>query len=78
MEPTKPAERIIEIDVLRGLAVLGMVLWDFRSSSMGSFHVSSGADHVVDRIVSFIDIQHTVHLLFAFIFGWGLSGAGRP
>ena len=65
--------RSLEVDVLRGLAVLGMVIWNFRSRSMGNFQVASTADSVVNGIIAASDIQNTVHLVFAFLFGWGLA-----
>lgn len=65
--------RNLEVDVLRGLAVLGMVIWDFRSRSMGNFHVAGVADSLVDGVIAATDIQNTVHLVFAFLFGWGLA-----
>jgi uncharacterized protein len=69
----KKSDRILEVDVLRGLAVLGMVIWNFRSRSMGNFHVTSTADYYVNRIVAVSDLQNTIHLIFAFLFGWGLA-----
>lgn len=77
MKPTNPTDRLLEIDVLRGLAVVGMVFWNFRSRSMGNFHVAGTADHVVDWLVGVSDIEDTIHLLFAFLFGWGLAQAMR-
>lgn len=77
LKPTSPADRILEADVLRGLAVLGMVLWNFRSASMGNFRVAGRADALVNLLITVSDIQNTVHLLFAFLFGWGLAQASR-
>jgi uncharacterized protein len=73
MEPTKPKERLIEIDVLRGVAVLGMVLWDFGSHSMGNYYVAGAIDRLAYRIVDIIDVNNTIHLIFAFLFGWGMA-----
>jgi uncharacterized protein len=68
---------MLEVDVLRGFAVLGMVIWDFGSRAMGHFHVSSRADYYVSRVIAVSDIENTVHLVFAFLFGWGLAQAWR-
>jgi uncharacterized protein len=73
VKPTSPSDRILEVDVLRGLAVLGMVIWDFRSGSMGNFHVGGALDSYVNGVVAVSDIQDTVHLIFALLFGWGLA-----
>ena len=40
---------------------------------MGNFHVGGRADDYVARLIAFSDIQNTVHLVFAFLFGWGLA-----
>jgi uncharacterized protein len=77
VKPTSSADRILEVDVLRGLAVLGMVIWDFRSRAMGNFHVAGHADDYVSRMIAVSDIENTVHLIFAFLFGWGLAQASR-
>lgn len=73
MEPTKRKERIVEVDVLRGVAVLGMVLVDFGSHSMGNYSVAGTFNHVFYRIQATTDIYDTIHLMFAFLFGWGLA-----
>jgi len=73
MKPTSPRTRIFELDALRGIAVFGMILWDFRSVSMGNFHVGGEADRVIDEVMRLTDIENTTHLVFSFLFGWGLS-----
>ena len=40
---------------------------------MGNFHVTSATDFVVNRIVAVSDIENTIHLIFALLFGWGLA-----
>src|SRR4051812_8977663 len=73
MKPTSPRARILEIDALRGIAVLGMILWDFRSVSMGNFHVGGELDRVIDWVMRTADVENTTHLVFSFLFGWGLA-----
>jgi uncharacterized protein len=73
MQPTSPSRRIIEIDILRGIAVLWMILWNFRSRSMGNYYVATRMDHVVAWVMAVVDIENVTHLLFAFIFGLGLA-----
>jgi uncharacterized protein len=73
MEPTRPQERIVEIDILRGFAIFGMILWDFRSRSMGHFYSGGNVNFFISGVISFLDLEGTVHLLFAFLFGWGFA-----
>ena len=73
MGPTNPQARIVEIDILRGIAVLGMILWDFRSRSMGNYYSADIIDHIVSRVITVLDIDNTIHLLFSFLFGMGLA-----
>src|SRR5690348_4834961 len=73
MGPTNPEKRIVEIDILRGVAVLGMILWNFRSRAMGNYYSTGNIDHFVDRVITVFDIENTVHLLFSFLFGMGLA-----
>jgi uncharacterized protein len=71
--PTRPHERVLEIDILRGIAVFGMIIWNFRSNSMGFYRTKEGIDCAVCGIVSILGFKYTVHLLFSFLFGWGLA-----
>lgn len=73
MGPIKPQERIIEIDVLRGFAILGMVIWDFRSISYGNYASKEGFDYLVCGIIRILDFDNTVYPLFSFLFGWGIA-----
>jgi uncharacterized protein len=73
MEIAKAQNRIIEIDILRGVAVFGMILWDFKSRSMGNYYCTGYINNVVCNLIAVSDIENTVHLAFAFLFGWGLS-----
>ena len=68
---TNPRVRIIEIDILRGIAVLGMTLWTFCTPTMGIYSAGT-IDLVVGRVITFVDIENTTHLLFSFLFGLGL------
>ena len=40
---------------------------------MGNYYVAGSIDRVVHSIISITDINNTIHLLFAFLFGWGLA-----
>ena len=73
MVPTKVNDRIIEIDILRGFAVLGMILWDFKSRSMGNYYSAGIPDRIVSGIIASLDIEHSVYLIFSFLFGLGLE-----
>lgn len=44
---------------------------------MGNFHVAGTADYYVNLVVAGSDVEDTVHLIFAFLFGWGLAQAMR-
>jgi uncharacterized protein len=73
IEGIAPQERIPEVDLLRGLAVFGMIVWNFRSVSMGNYSIAGRLDYVVCGIISILRIEHTVYPLFSFLFGWGLA-----
>ncbi len=73
MEPTKSRERIVEVDILRGFAVLGMVIWNFSSMSMGNYHIKGDIDRMVCGTIATLDVSDTVYPIFSFLFGWGLA-----
>ena len=77
--PVKPAERIDGIDILRGLALLGVlvinVVFEFRVSIFAQF-VPAGTDSAIDRALnSFLEaaIELKALALFSFLFGVGLA-----
>lgn len=71
--PVDPVNRLCGVDILRGFAVFAMVLWNFRSGSIGSYQDVGIVDHVVERLIAFLDFENTAHLIFAFLFGWGFA-----
>jgi uncharacterized protein len=73
VRPTMPHERTAEVDILRGLAVFAMVLWNFNSHSMGNYYNSGRINYVTCCILTVLDFENTAHLLFAFLFGWGAA-----
>lgn len=73
MEPTKPKERILELDILRGFAIFGMIIWNFKSRSMGFYYSEGFLNSIVTNLISILDFEYIIHLLFAYLFGWGLA-----
>jgi uncharacterized protein len=71
--PLRPKDRAVAIDFLRGCAVLAMILWNFNSTSMGNYYHGGHINHFVSAAISIIDIENTAHLVFSFLFGWGLA-----
>jgi uncharacterized protein len=76
--PTPPAQRDAAIDLLRGVALFGVLLENLQHFASPSYSglVGSGAASSVDRLVLgairlFCD--NKVYLLFAFLFGYGIA-----
>jgi uncharacterized protein len=78
--PINPGERIDAIDVLRGIALLGVmainVVTEFRVSIFDQFLASkaaaSAADHAVETILTFA-VELKAFALFSLLFGAGLA-----
>jgi uncharacterized protein len=78
--PINPGERINAIDVLRGIALLGVmainVVTEFRVSIFDQFLASkaaaSAADHAVETILTFA-VELKAFALFSLLFGAGLA-----
>ena len=78
LAPTAPAERIESIDILRGLALFGVLLENmqhFVSPTYAAFVASPEAD-LLDRaglwMIRFT-CDNKVYLLFSFLFGYGIA-----
>lgn len=78
--PTPPSERIDDIDVLRGIALLGVmainVVNEFRVSIfeqfLGTRHFASPVDGVIDTILTQA-VELKAFALFSLLFGVGLA-----
>jgi uncharacterized protein len=92
LTPVAPANRVESIDIVRGLALLGVLqvnlLTEFRVSLFTQFetrHTHSGwLNHFTDDVLS-VAVFSKALALFSFLFGVGLgaqyeraAGAGRP
>jgi len=78
--PTSPSDRIDAIDVLRGLALFGILavnlITEFRVSIFEQFLPSSGTQSALDDAVSTIlkiAVQSKAFALFSLLFGVGLA-----
>jgi len=78
LAPTAPAERIESIDILRGLALFGVLLENmqhFVSPTYAAFVASPEAD-LLDRAALWMirfSCDNKVYLLFSFLFGYGIA-----
>ncbi|MFZ5638348.1 MAG: DUF418 domain-containing protein [Pseudomonadota bacterium] len=91
LHPVAAAERIEAMDVLRGVALLGILLMNIEafvgaptSALTGLDPSLTGADRVADAAV-FVLVQGKFYLLFSLLFGMGFAvmmaranAAGRP
>lgn len=73
--PVQVGERIQVIDVLRGFAVLGILLMNMRSFSGQAFSPTSWPETLDRNILILIDMfaQAKFYSLFSFLFGWGMA-----
>ena len=73
--PVQTGERIQVVDVLRGFAILGILLMNMRSFSGQSWAASSWVEPLDRTIVNLIDFfaQAKFYSLFSFLFGWGMA-----
>ena len=87
LAPVRPKRRIVVVDVLRGFAVLGILLVNMLSFS-GYFytptHQMAGVHRLATLLIKFV-AQAKFYTLFSFLFGWGMAiqmrraaGRGRP
>ncbi len=73
--PVAISERVEVIDVLRGFALLGIVIVNmgaFKGSSFGSLRDAGVLDQAASWLVAF-GFQTKFYVLFSFLFGYGLS-----
>lgn len=76
--PTRPQERIVELDILRGFAVLGILLVNMKYFMTPFYPYQSGvetkalADHIAEGLISFFALGK-FYTLFSFLFGLGLA-----
>ena len=72
-QPVKPSDRILELDVLRGFAMLGVLIaycaWSLGTAPPETY---SGLDKALDSIAGFI-IDGKMYTILAFLFGLGFS-----
>jgi uncharacterized protein len=74
MGPIAAKERVLEIDILRGFALFGVLLVNFSSPTLGGFTYGDGKglDYWVYWTVDTI-FQHKFILLFSLLFGLGFA-----
>jgi uncharacterized protein len=91
LAPVAPGDRIQALDVLRGFALLGILLMNIEgfvgplmASTSGVNPDLSGADRIADLLV-YVLVQGKFHTLFSLLFGMGFAvmsqraeQAGRP
>ena len=73
VEPIRQGERILALDVLRGFAMLGVLIaycmWNLGTAPPESF---SRVDHALDEVAGFV-IDGKFYTILAFLFGLGFS-----
>ena len=71
--PVRPEERILALDVLRGLAMFGVLvaycMWNLGTAPSETF---SDADKLVDTVAGFL-VDGKMYTILAFLFGLGFS-----
>ncbi|MFN2233696.1 MAG: DUF418 domain-containing protein, partial [Anaerolineales bacterium] len=73
--PTQPKERIEFVDILRGFALLGVLLMNMHAYSGYSFDVTQISDSIDKTTVILLQflMQAKFYSLFSFLFGWGMA-----
>jgi uncharacterized protein len=75
ISPVRAGERVEVIDVLRGFALLGIVIVNmgaFKGASFGSLSDAGVLDQAASWLIAF-GFQTKFYVLFSFLFGYGLS-----
>jgi uncharacterized protein len=75
MAPVRPKRRIVVVDILRGFAVLGILLVNMLSFS-GYLYTATqemGAAHRLAILLIRFIAQAKFYTLFSFLFGWGMA-----
>ena len=73
--PVQSQERIQVVDVLRGFAILGILLFNMRSFAGQSMSIEDWTEPLDRTIIILIDffVQAKFYSLFSFLFGWGMA-----
>jgi uncharacterized protein len=73
--PVQAGERIQVVDVLRGFAILGILLMNMRSFSGQPFGADNWTEALDRNVINLIDffVQAKFYSLFSFLFGWGIA-----
>ena len=73
--PVQASERIQVVDVLRGFAILGILIFNMKSFSGQSFSLDSWTEQLDRAVFLLIDffVQAKFYSLFSFLFGWGMA-----
>jgi len=74
MAPTAAKERIVSVDVVRGLALAGIVLVNFQSATLTGPGLAnlSGPDRAVNSVIETL-LDGKVYPLFSLLFGFGIA-----
>ncbi len=79
LQPIAPAERIVALDVLRGFALLGILLMNIEgfvgpldAAMSGLDPALRGVDRIVDALV-YVLVQGKFYTLFSLLFGMGFA-----
>jgi uncharacterized protein len=74
MAPARASERIIEIDIVRAVALIGIVIVNYQSPNLtGAGYASLGRmDHLANSIIQAF-FNGKFYPLFSFLFGFGMS-----
>jgi uncharacterized protein len=75
MAPVRPKRRVVAVDILRGFAILGILLVNMLSFS-GYFYTPTremGAAHRLATLLIQFVAQAKFYTLFSFLFGWGMA-----
>ena len=74
--PVKPRERLVSLDILRGFALLGVLLGNLAHLYSGAFlapHRPDGAGDFAARTIVWFLIQSKAQTLLTFLFGFGFA-----
>ncbi|MEN8171619.1 MAG: M28 family peptidase [Chloroflexota bacterium] len=73
--PVQASERIQFVDVLRGFAIFGILLFNMGSFAGRSFALRDWNEPLDQAIILLIDffVQAKFYSLFSFLFGWGMA-----
>ncbi len=73
--PVQSKERIQTVDVLRGFAIFGILLFNMRSFAGQSMNVNAWVeplDRAIPALIRFF-VEAKFYSLFSFLFGWGMA-----